>query len=283
MTDQPSAKDAARPPLSADWEVPASKQLVFGPRRTRHACVIPVINEGDRILRQLETMRRLDVPGLCDVIIADGGSTDGSMDADGLARLGVRALLTKTGAGKLSAQLRMAYAWILGEGYEGVVTIDGNGKDSVESIPAFVAALDRGIDYAQASRFIKGGVSENAPISRSLAIRLIHAPLISMAARRRLTDTTQGFRAYSARYLTHPDVQPFRDIFMDYELLAYLSIRASQLGLQVEEIPTRRSYPRGEVTPTKINGLAGQLGLMATLLRAVAGAYHPRKRGRGAD
>ena len=69
----------------------------------------------------------------------------------------MRALLTKTGPGKLSAQLRMGYAYALDQGYEGVVTIDGNGKDSVEAIPLFVEALDEGIDYAQASRFVTGG------------------------------------------------------------------------------------------------------------------------------
>ena len=66
-----------------------------------------------------------------------------------VAGAGVRAVLTKTGPGKLSAQLRMAYAWCLREGYAGIVTIDGNGKDGVEAVAAMVAKLEEGCDYVQ--------------------------------------------------------------------------------------------------------------------------------------
>ena len=34
--------------------------------------------------------------------------------------------------------MRMAFAWALSEGYEGVVVVDGNGKDSIERIPNFI-------------------------------------------------------------------------------------------------------------------------------------------------
>ena len=32
-------------------------------------------------------------------------------------------------------------------------------------------------------------------------------------------------------------VQPFRDIFMTYELLAYLSVRVTQIGMKACEMP----------------------------------------------
>ena len=87
----------------SDWDVPAHEAALYAERRHRHALVIPVINEGERIRGQL---RRIQAAGLpVDVIIADGGSSDGSLDADFVAQAGVRAVLTKTGPGKLSAQL----------------------------------------------------------------------------------------------------------------------------------------------------------------------------------
>lgn len=263
----------------SEWEVPEFDCLQFRPKRARYCLVIPVINEGERLIKQLRKMAALGHMDVVDVIIADGGSSDGSTDPNTLHGLGVAELLVKRGPGKLSAQLRMAYAWALEAGYEGIITIDGNGKDGVETIPDFVAALDRGVDYAQASRFIKGGQGVNTPLARLLAIRLVHAPLLSLAAGKWLTDTTQGYRAYSARYLLHPGVQPFRSIFARYEMLAYLSVRASQLELQVAELPTRRIYPDDGTIPTKINATSGNVDLLKTLWATITRRYHPKDRG----
>jgi dolichol-phosphate mannosyltransferase len=258
------------------WSVPLFDVDVLRERRTRYAVVIPVMNEGARIRGQLARMKTLGLHLAADVVIADGGSTDGSTALEVLRELGVRARLTKGGSGTLSAQLRCAYAWVLEEGYAGVVTIDGNGKDGVETLPQFIAALDDGYGYVQASRFIRGGHSENTPWLRTLAIRLIHAPVLSLAAGRWLTDTTQGYRAYSRDYLLDPRVQPFRDVFVRYELLAYLTVRASQLGYRVREIPTSRVYPKGEAIPTKIHGLGPLIDLLIVLWRTLNRAYHPK-------
>lgn len=257
-----------------DRAVPAHEVRELFGKRTRYCVVIPVINEGERIAGQLREMLAHGIDRLADIVIADGGSKDGSLDDELLRQTGVRTLLTKTGPGKLSAQLRMGYAYALDQGYEGVVTIDGNGKDSVASIPLFLAALDDGIDYAQASRFVPGGGAVNTPRSRTLGIKLLHAPVLSVAAGRRFTDTTQGFRAYSAVYLRHPAVQPFRDVFQTYELLAYLTVRASQLGLRTREIPTTRTYPDDGTIPTKLNA-RGNVSLIGILFRTLARRYHP--------
>ncbi len=271
-------EDFARAMKDRGWSVPDFKVEEFRPRATRHAVLIPVINEGERIREQLRRMHALGLTAKADTILVDGGSTDGSLAEDFLASVGVRSLITKLGPGKLSAQLRCGYAVLLLEGYDGIITIDGNGKDGVETIPNFIAALDEGYGYVQASRFIGGGQSANTPLSRLLAIRLLHAPILSLAARKWLTDTTQGYRAYSSAYLKHPEVQPFRDAFVRYELLAYLTVRASQLGFKVKELPTSRIYPKGEKIPTKITSFQAQADLLAVVFRVLAGAYNPAPR-----
>jgi len=254
-------------------EIPAYEAHTLDPRSSRYALVIPVINEGERIRHELAQITNLHV-GL-DVIIADGGSTDSSLDLEFLRRVRVRALLVKTGPGKLSAQLRMAYAWAMDEGYEGVITIDGNGKDDVEAIPRFLAALNEGYDYVQGSRYLRGGCGVNTPVIRCIAGRLIHAPVVSLAARHWYTDTTNGFRAYSASYLLDNRVQPFRAVFNRYNLLFYLSIRASQLGFRTIEIPVVRRYPSSGPVPTKISGIRSHLVMLFELLSAALGRYRP--------
>ena len=261
--------------LPEQWNVPAFSENIFFERNHSYAVVIPVINEGNRIKKQLQEMQRLAISQQADIVIADGGSTDDSLPDALLRETGVRALLVKQGKGKLSAQLRMGYAWVLAQGYEGIITIDGNGKDSVSSIELFIDALHQGTDYAQASRFIKGGMHENTPLSRVLAIRLLHAPISSLGARHWFTDTTQGFRAYSRRYLMDDRVLPFRDCFMDYELLAYLTVRATRLGYIAREIPTSRIYPADAPPPTKITSVASHINLLHTLIAAALGFYNP--------
>lgn len=257
-------------------ELPASSVDVLAERAHRYCVVVFVINEGDKVRKQLERMA--GYTDRVDVVVADGGSTDGSLDLPSLRGWGVRALLVKTGPGKLSAQMRMAFAWALDEGYEGVVTIDGNGKDGVEAIPAFLDLLDAGHDHVQGSRFVPGGRAINTPLSRLLAVRLLHAPLISIAARRRHTDTTNGFRAYSRRLLDDERIAVFRSVFETYELHYHLAIEASRDDrFSVVETPVTRAYPRHGRTPTKITPFRGN----ALVLRLLFDAARRRHRSIG--
>ena len=240
---------------------------------TKYCILIPIINEGKRIIKELYRARNNEVDKLCDIIICDGGSSDGSTQASKLKKLGVNTLLTKTGAGKQGAQIRMGIWFALNRGYEGVITIDGNNKDSIEDVARFVARLDEGYDFVQGSRFIRGGRAVNTPLIRYLSVRLIHAPVISLTAGEKFTDTTNAYRAYSKRYLTHPMVKPLRDVFVTYELLAYLSTRASQLQLRTCEVPVTRAYPKKGKVPTKISFFKGNGNLMLILIKNFLGFY----------
>ena len=262
--------------LRANWQVPTFTVTHWPGRKRRYCTVIPVINEGDRIKSLFSRIAALKIGEITDIIVVDGGSTDGSLELGALERQGLRGLLVKTGPGKLSAQLRCAYAFALDQGYEGIVTIDGNDKDDPEAIPRFLEALEAGADFVQASRFIEGGTGDNTPLMRDLAIRFVHAPMLSLFSGFRWTDTTQGFRAYSRKMLLDPSVAPFRDIFMAYELLAYLSYRAPKLGYRCVELPTIRRYPKGEV-PTKISA-HGNLLVLKTLFVACFAGFNPGRK-----
>ncbi|MCX4338294.1 MAG: glycosyltransferase family 2 protein [Lachnospiraceae bacterium] len=256
--------------------VPRFECTEYEGKTKEYVVLIPIINEGDRIHKELFRALKHNVSDYADIVICDGGSTDGCTEECKLRKLNVNALLVKEDVGKQGAQLRMGIWWALERGYRGIITIDGNNKDSIEDIPNFIEKLREGYDFVQGSRFIRGGKAINTPFIRYLSVRLIHAPIISLTAKYKFTDTTNAYRAYSSRYLKDERVQPMRDIFMTYELLAYLSVRATQLGYKVCEIPVTRAYPRKGKTPTKISFIKGNSELFTILLKNLFGAYHPQ-------
>jgi len=256
------------------WQVPDFNLIFWRKKSSNYCLVIPVINEGDRLKKLLERLKKLHLDKIVDILIVDGGSQDDSTNLAKLKKMNVSGFIIKTGPGKLSSQLRCAYAFAIKKRYKGIITIDGNNKDNPSSIPSFIKALDSGYDFVQASRFIKRGVHKNTPILRYIAIKLIHAPILSFFSGFHWTDTTQGFRGYSVRFLEDWRVNIFRDIFIEYELLAYLSYRAPKLNFKCIELPTMRIYPENEV-PTKISFLRGNFKMLMTLFSVCLGRYNP--------
>lgn len=259
----------------AIYAVPKFLSTEIEERKTKYCLCIPIINEGERIHKQLQIAQQHGIDKLVDIIICDGDSSDDSTEINKLKELGVNTLLIKKDTGKQGAQLRMGFWFALERGYEGIITIDGNNKDSIESVPLFIEKLEEGFDFVQGSRYVEGGKAINTPKIRHFAVKFIHSPLISITARHRFTDSTNAFRCYSKRYLTHPKVQPFRPIFVTYELLAFLSVRASQLGLKVGEVPVERKYPESGKVPTKISFFKGNFNLIKILVTNLFGKYNP--------
>ena len=254
-------------------EIPNYNTFQFKEKCFDYCVVIPVINENGRIIEQLKKMVNYGIDCIADIIIADGDSTDGSTAHDLLCSHNVNTLLVKKDIGRLSAQLRIAYNYALKRGYKGIVTIDGNNKDSVESIHDFIDLLKKGYDFVQGSRYLKGGKEINTPKIRNFANKYIHVPIINYLSGYTYTDTTNGFKAYSSKYLNSPLVEPLRDIFTDYDLLYYLTVKAPHLGFNVREIPVTRSYPSSGTLPTKLSLFQGSYLMLKPLFLLAIGCY----------
>lgn len=254
-----------------DYEIPAFDIFELKPRSKKYCVGIPVINEGRKIRTQLQLMNEFGIGDVADVILFDGGSTDGSTEIDFLTSNNVRSLLVKKGKARQGAQFRMGFNYILEQGYNGIVTIDGNGKDSFENIPDFIKELENGVDFIQGSRFIKGGRHKHTPAIRKFAIQYIHAPWISSLAGFKYTDTTTAYRGISRKFLLDEQLNIFRNIFVGYELLYYMSVKAPVLGYNTKEIPITRSYPKGK-TPTKIS-YRDNFNIIASLAKLTLNYY----------
>lgn len=249
----------------------ADQETVFKVRASRWAVVIPVLDEGERILTQL---RRLESIGGADLILVDGGSQDGSTQPRRLSELGVRVLLLVKQRG-LGRALQAGTALAMRDGYDGVITVDGNGKDGVEALPQFIDRLEAGYDLVQGSRFMAGGLAVNTPWARKLGIQWLISPLLSLSAGFRYTDPTNGFKGLSRRLLEDCRLQPFREELSEFNWQFYVNARAPQLGMRIIEIPVSRVYPSTGEIPTKIRGVRAHSKLLWQLLVAAGRGYDP--------
>lgn len=241
--------------------------------KTRNYCIcIPVLNEGEKFIRQIEKMKDLKLDQIADIIILDRDSSDGSTKDEILSKYNIRTII-RIHEGKQGSQLRVGFDFAILEGYEAVITVDGNGKDSVENIPDFIECLKNGYQFIQGSRYIPGGRGVNTPITRHLGVKFIHAPWISILSGFRFTDTTSAFRGIAIEVLKDKKLNIFRDIFVGYELLFYMSARVPRLGYRTCELPVTRSYPKKGKTPTKIS-FWGNFGIIKELINLSIGRYN---------
>lgn len=258
-------------------DIPKSKEIILEKKLNKYCLCIPIINEGERINRELQRALECGIQKQVDIILLDSGSTDGTTSIKNLKKYGVNTLIELEEKKKYtqSQALRAGFYFALERKYKGIITIDGNNKDSIEDVPKFIEKLEEGYAFIQGSRYIDGGKAINIPKFRDFAIRHIHAPIISSICRKKYTDTTSLYRGYSSEYLLNEGVQPFRSIFKAYELSTYLSTRADELGLKTCEIPVTREYPSTKKYSTKVGKVKGNFLIIKSLIENKTGKYRP--------
>ena len=240
-------------------------------QKNKYAWVVIERNEGDRLADQLRKMCQHN-QGL-DIVVVDGNSSDGTQELLLSGTIGIATLLvSKAGVG-FSTDLQIGLIYAAMEGYSGVITSDGNGKDSVEDVQKFIKLLDEGTDFIQGSRFLESGKHSNTPILRYLGIRFVSSPYTSLIARIKITDSTNGFRAYSKRLIENDRLKLDQRSFRGYSLVSFIPFFVGKHKMNFAEISVRRDYPASGATPTKIVSLSQWLQIFFDLFRATFETY----------
>jgi dolichol-phosphate mannosyltransferase len=203
-------------------------------------------NEGEKIRR---TLSRHPADRSYDLLVHDDGSTDGALDAVGP---GVIVLRNPVNQGIGSAMKRV-FQYALDHGYDVLAIQAGNDKDDPLQIPALLAPiLNDTADFVQGSRYLGGGGFGNMPSYRVFATRIVHPLIFSLAARKRVTESTNGFRAFRTSILRDPRIDWRQDWLDRYELEPYLMLKAIRLGYRHVEVPVTKIYPAHELGYTKM-------------------------------
>ena len=203
-------------------------------------------NEGEKIRR---TLARHPANRSYDLLVHDDGSTDGALD--GIAP-GIIVLRHETNQG-IGAAMKRVFEYSLANGYDVLVIQAGNDKDDPLEIPLLLEPIRAGAaDFVQGSRYLGGGGFGNMPRYRVLGTRLIHPLIFSIAARKRVTESTNGFRAFRTTLLRDPRID-WRQAWLDrYELEPYLLLKAIRLGYRHVEVPVTKIYPAHALGYTKM-------------------------------
>jgi dolichol-phosphate mannosyltransferase len=223
--------------------------------------VVFCFNENVKIER---TLSRFPAKRGYDLIVMNDGSTD-----DSVKRIrkfhGVNILshLENMGAG---ASVRTVHQYALNKGYDVLVLVAGNDKDDPLLIPRLVnPIIEDGYDFVQGSRYLKGGKYGEMPVYRILASKYIHPLLFSLITRRRITDSTNGFRAYRTSLLRDEQINLDQDWLDKYELEPYFFYKVIKSGYEVKEVPVSKIYPPKNLGYTKMRPILGWWSILRPL------------------
>lgn len=206
--------------------------------------VIPVYNEP----RLKLLLARFDFAVTPLVVVVDDCSTDGSIDA---CRDYPVTVLRHERRSHVGAAIRTGLLHLKAAGCDVAVVIAGNNKDNPAEIPRLLEAVEAGADYVQGSRYL--GANELGAMPPFRKFLTFATPMLwSLRFGRKLTEVTNGFRAYRLALLDDPRVditQPWLD---KYELELYLQYKALETGRRYVEVPVSKVYPKDGLSISKI-------------------------------
>ncbi len=187
----------------------------------RVSVVLPTLNEAENLPHILPLL------GGYEVIVVDGGSTDGTLDVVH-AYAPDAMIIQQNRRGKGNALM----CGIEAAAGDIVVTLDADGSARVDEIPRFVAALDAGADFAKGSRHLHGGGSADLTLLRSLGNRFLGL-VVNVLFGTRYTDLCYGFNAFWTKH-----AHTLAITCDGFEVETLLHLRAHLAKLVVVEVPS---------------------------------------------
>ncbi|MBI3096655.1 MAG: glycosyltransferase family 2 protein [Planctomycetes bacterium] len=189
--------------------------------------IVPAFDEAGRIGSVVVGLRR----HVAQVVVVDDGSGDRS--AEEAAAAGATVLRHDRNRGK-GAALRTGVEFALQDGFDAVLTCDGDGQHDPRDVPHLLAgALASDADIVLGTRTLN---VDTVPLTRRFTNRA-SSRLVSLIARRTVRDSQCGFRLLRTRMLRRVPIRGDR-----YDAESDLLLAALRRGHSLHEVPVRTIY-----------------------------------------
>lgn len=219
-------------------------------------------NEGIKIRN---TLKKFPRERTYDLYVVDDGSTDGSLDGVE-EEFNCTVLRSEVNRG-IGFNIKRYLDYAIEKGYDVAVIVAGNDKDDPTQIPRLLKPImEDEFDFVQGSRYLPGGDFGNMPLYRQIATRFVHPLLFSLVSRKRITDSTNGFRAIRLSILNDSKIDYHQTWLDKYELEPYLFYKSIRLGYKVGEVPVTKVYPDKQLGYTKMRPITGWWSILRPLV-----------------
>ena len=193
----------------------------------RICAIIPAYNEAAEIGTVVSRVRAKGI----DAVVIDDGSSD---ESGAIAREhGAVVIVHQEKRGK-GRSLRHGFDYALAQGYEGVVTLDGDGQHDVDDIDVFLARA-----AANNACVIVGTRMRNPagmPLLRFLVNKTMSS-LISASCGQVIPDTQCGYRFIGTNVLRAIALSS-----SDFEIESEVLVQSSRQGFSIHSVPIKTIY-----------------------------------------
>lgn len=215
-------------------------------------CVlIPCHNEAQTIGGLVHQVKQLGL----DVVVVNDGSTDSTAS---IAESQGAHLISISPCGGKGNALRKGFEYVLSQGYDALIIMDGDGQHSPDDLPAFIERYKTTqASVINGNRMVN---NRNMPFIRKMTNKFM-SWMISCVCKQKVADTQCGYRLISCGVL-----RSIKLYSTNFEIESEILIKASKKNLKIDSIPVQTIYQDEQ---SKIHPVKDTLRFFKYLLREI--------------
>ena len=216
--------------------------------KDRILVVAPAYNEEGKIGRVVKKVLAASVE--CETLVVDDCSTDNT--ANEARAMGAKVITQAKNSG-VGGAIRTGIDYAIEHNFDILVVISGDDQHEPSELGrALEPILNGSAEFVQGSRRMEGGRVINDRLFRKITTQL-YSLFFSALTGTRITDATNGFRAFRLAILKHESINLDQEWLNTYELEPYLLYKCVTIPeIRVIEVPITIRYHSNSKEYTKM-------------------------------